>query len=63
MLKNKGVAAKDIQTSQLSINPTYTKEKITGYQVTNVVTVTLHDVKNAGAIIDAAKSAAGMPSG
>ena len=35
-LKKKGVEAKDIQTSQLSINPTYDNQgrRITGYQVT-----------------------------
>lgn len=60
MLKGKGVAAKDLQTSRLSINPTHSnKETITGYQVRNQLTVTLHDVKGAGAIIDAAQSAAG----
>lgn len=60
MLKGKGVAAKDLQTSRLSINPTHSnKETITGYQVRNQLTVTLHDVKGAGTIIDAAQSAAG----
>jgi len=60
MLKGRGVAAKDLQTSRLSINPTHSnKETITGYQVRNQLTVTLHDVKGAGAIIDAAQSAAG----
>jgi uncharacterized protein YggE len=60
-LKNKGVEAKDIQTSQLSINPTYDDkgQRITGYQVNNSVTATLHDIAAAGALIDAAAAAAG----
>src|SRR5206468_1752851 len=55
------VEAKDIQTSQLSINPTYDDkgQRITGYQVNNQVTATLHDIANAGGLIDAAAGAAG----
>ena len=60
-LKEKGVEAKDIQTSQLSINPTYDDkgQRITGYQVNNPVTATLHDLAGAGALIDAAAGAVG----
>ena len=60
-LKGKGVEAKDIQTSQLSINPTYDDkgQRITGYQVNNTVTATLHDIAGAGALIDAAAGAVG----
>ena len=60
-LKDKGVAAKDIQTSQLSINPTYDNQgrRITGYQVDNQVTATIHDIGGAGALIDAAAAAVG----
>jgi uncharacterized protein YggE len=60
-LKSKGVQAKDIQTSQLSINPTYDDkgQRITGYQVTNQVTATLHDIAGAGGLIDAAAGAVG----
>jgi uncharacterized protein YggE len=60
-LKDKGVAAKDIQTSQLSINPTYDDkgQHITGYQVNNTVTATLHDIAGAGGLIDAAAGAVG----
>jgi uncharacterized protein YggE len=60
-LKGKGVEAKDIQTSQLSINPTYDDrgQRITGYQVDNTVTATLHDIGGAGALIDAAAGAVG----
>jgi hypothetical protein len=66
MLKAKGVAAKDVQTSDLSISPMYgssfpggTDSRITGYQVSNMVTATMHDVSASGAVIDAAADAAG----
>jgi uncharacterized protein YggE len=60
-LKQKGVEAKDIQTSQLSIHPTYDDkgQRITGYQVNNQVTAVLHDITGAGGLIDAAAGAAG----
>jgi uncharacterized protein YggE len=60
-LKDKGVDAKDIQTSQLSINPNYDNQgrRIVGYQVDNQVTATLHDIGGAGGLIDAAASAVG----
>jgi hypothetical protein len=60
-LKSKGVEAKDIQTSQLSINPNYDDkgQRIVGYQVNNMVTATLHDIGGAGALIDAAAGAVG----
>jgi hypothetical protein len=60
-LKAKGVEDKDVQTSQLSVDTTNSSPTgaITGYEVNNKVTVTLHDVNNAGAVIDAAGHAAG----
>ncbi len=60
-LKEKGVRAEDIQTSGLSVQPTYDPNSaaITGYQVTNQVTATVHDVSAAGGLIDAAAAAAG----
>jgi len=60
-LKSKGVADADLQTSQLSVDQSYdpTNTRITGYQVSNQVTVTLHHVADAGDIIDAAGRAAG----
>jgi uncharacterized protein len=61
--KSGGVKAKDIQTSGLSLQPNYAYPKglptVTGYQVTNDVTATLHDVGRAGAVIDAVVGAAG----
>jgi uncharacterized protein YggE len=61
LLKSKGVAAADLQTSQLSVNPTRDPAtgRITGYEVTNQVTATLHEVSAAGGLIDAAGEAAG----
>jgi len=59
-LKSKGVAERDIQTTDLSLNPNFDdKGRITGYNVSNTVTVTMHDIKNAGSIIDAAAAAVG----
>jgi uncharacterized protein len=59
LLKQRGVADRDIQTSQLSISPVYDKTVITGYNVTNMVTAKLRDLRGAGALIDAAAQAAG----
>jgi uncharacterized protein YggE len=59
-LKQRGVAAADIQTSNLSISPNFDKYfHIVNYGVFNSVTVTLHGVKSAGPIIDAAANAIG----
>lgn len=59
-LKRKGVAAKDLQTAGLSIGPTYAANsaRISGYQVTNQVRVTLRDLSTAGSLMDAAASVA-----
>ena len=60
VIKEKGVAPEDLQTSQLSIYPSYDdKGAVTGYQVTNMVTAKLRDIAGAGALIDAAGQAAG----
>jgi uncharacterized protein YggE len=61
VLKGSGVAAADLRTSQLSINPTYDQQgtRITGYEVTNQVTATLRDIAAAGGILDAAGESAG----
>lgn len=59
-LKSRGVPAADLQTSGLSVNPTYGPTgRITGYEVTNQVTAKLRDIGAAGGIIDAAAGAAG----
>ncbi|WP_246098085.1 SIMPL domain-containing protein [Rhodococcus spelaei] len=59
-LKAKGLDAKDIATSGLSVQPTYGPSGvITGYQVDNQVTATVHDIGRSGELIDAAAAAAG----
>jgi uncharacterized protein YggE len=60
LLRANGIAAKDMQTRQLSINPTYTdKSKISGYQVENMVQAKSRDIAGAGALIDAAAGVVG----
>ena len=61
VLKSKGVTPADLQTSQLSVNPTSDSAtgRITGYEVTNQVTAKLHDIGAAGGLIDAAGDVAG----
>jgi uncharacterized protein YggE len=59
-LKSKGVADRDLQTSNLSLSPTWDdKQNITGYVASNMVTVRLRDLNAAGAVVDAASSAVG----
>jgi uncharacterized protein YggE len=59
-LKASGVAPADLQTSELSLYPTFdSKGRITGYSVSNLVTAKVHDVPNAGKIVDAAAAQAG----
>jgi uncharacterized protein YggE len=61
-LKDEGVAAADIQTSNLSISPNFASHQsntseapaITGYTVGNSVTVTVRDLSRLGALIDKA---------
>ena len=61
VLRSAGVAPADLTTSQLNIYPTYNQDgtRITGYEVTNLVTATLRDITAAGAVIDRAAAAAG----
>jgi len=59
-LKQGGVADKDIQTSNVSIEPDYNATgAITGYVMTNTLTAKLHDFSTAGSVIDALTAAAG----
>jgi uncharacterized protein len=61
LIKERGVDAKDIQTSGLSIYPQFdnTGRKITEYQVNNTVTVLLRKLDSAGDLIDAVTVAGG----
>jgi uncharacterized protein YggE len=57
-LRKAGIAEKDIQTSNLNLNPQYRyvenqPPELVGYQASNQVTVTVHDLKKLGAAVDA----------
>ena len=49
-----GVEERDIQTSGFNIYPTYDNEgrQVTGYTVSNMVSVTIRDLAQAGALLD-----------
>lgn len=57
-VKTAGVAAKDIQTTNYSVNVVRARDengnpgKVTGFEVTNVVSVTLRDLGKLGALLD-----------
>jgi uncharacterized protein YggE len=72
VLKKSGVAAKDIQTTQISVQPQYSQPRpprpgeapptefvprIVGYQVTNMVQITAREIGKLGAILDAVVTA------
>ena len=61
LLKAQGIADRDLQTSQLFINPQYANDgrRITGYSVSNIVTAKVRGVDKAGPLIDAAAGAVG----
>ncbi len=57
-VRRSGVAERDIQTAQLSINPqtVYAENvppRVTGYQATNTVTVKVRNLANVGKTVDA----------
>jgi uncharacterized protein YggE len=61
-LKAEGVAAKDIQTSNLNLNAQYLfhegePRKLTGYQASNAVTIIVRDLGRLGATVDAVVAA------
>lgn len=58
-LKRHDVDDKDMQTSNLSINPFWDNNKINGYQVTQTLTVKLRDIAKAGQAISDAAAAGG----
>jgi uncharacterized protein YggE len=53
-LKQLAIAEEDIQTSTFSIHPSRddNREQITGYRVSNTVTVTIRDLSQAGQLLD-----------
>jgi len=55
-----GVSDDDIQTADLSVQPGYDNDgNVKGYEASNTVTVRIHDLSKAGAIVDAAAASAG----
>jgi uncharacterized protein YggE len=64
-LKSNGIADKDIQVQQFSINKVTKwdrieeEEEVTGYRVTHMVTVKIRDIDKAGDIIDDVAEAGG----
>ena len=61
-IKKAGVADKDIQTSSLSLQPVYDysnngQGKLTGFQVMNIVSVTVHNLDTVGDLVDASVAA------
>jgi uncharacterized protein len=57
-LKRGGVEARDIQTSNVSLNPEYRypdnqAPQLVGYTATNNVTIRFRDIRNSGKILDA----------
>lgn len=58
-LKRAGVAARDIQTSSVSLSPRYSAngEDIAGFTASNTVNATIRNVSRSGAVIDAAVGA------
>jgi len=71
VLKSRGIAAKDIQTANISINPRYSQPvpgrpeqparefvpRIVGYEVTNTVTVTSRKIDKLGEVLDSVVTA------
>ncbi|HYD46179.1 MAG TPA: SIMPL domain-containing protein [Phenylobacterium sp.] len=61
-LKKAGIAERDIQTSNLNLNPQYVyvqneQPRLTGYQASNQVTITVRDLKKLGPAVDASVNA------
>jgi uncharacterized protein YggE len=61
-LKKAGIAERDIQTSNLNVNPQYVYEqnqppKLNGYQASNQVTIQVRDLARLGQTVDATVNA------
>ena len=58
-IKRAGVAARDVQTSSVSLSPRYSQngEDIVGYSASNTVNATIRSISRSGAVIDAAVGA------
>jgi uncharacterized protein len=68
-LKDAGIAPKDIQTARFSIQPVYapaeprTEPKLSGYAVSNQVTVIIRDVNKVGDVLDRVVAAGATDAG
>lgn len=68
-LKDAGIADRDIQTSRFSIQPVYapqeprTEPRLTGYSVSNQVTVTIREIGKVGDVLDRAIAAGATDAG
>jgi hypothetical protein len=56
-LKGAGIADRDIQTSNVNLNPEYRypdnqSPQLTGYTASNQLTISFHDIRNSGKILD-----------
>lgn len=63
-VKAAGIADRDMQTSNLTLNPVYTYPKdqparLTGYKASNQLTIRVRDLKNLGKTLDAVVKAGG----
>jgi len=63
-LRRAGIAERDIQTSNISVNPQQVYQdgqppRITGYQATNTVTAKVRTIANTGRVIDSAVAVGG----
>ncbi len=60
-LRASGVEERDLQTTSFYVTPVFDDEDehVTGYEVANTVTATLHDLDQAGTVIDAATRVGG----
>ncbi len=65
VLTGSGIQAEDIRTQFFNIQPEYTwndierKQELTGYRVTNSITVKVRDMENVGTLIDQVSEAGG----
>jgi uncharacterized protein len=59
-LRGSGVAAADVQSTNFSISPKFAASgAITGYEVSNTLLVTLHNLSDAGQVVDTAGASVG----
>jgi uncharacterized protein len=56
-LRASGIAARDIQTQQVSISPQYDNSGVVSYAASNSVNAKIRDIDKAGSVIDAATDA------